>query len=164
MKGTYKTLLIAGPLCVLLVACLWVWLNPNAQFLSGNSKTNCVYPDDSLAALAKLEAAAGSTFNCVLLYNTTNPTWADSTNVWWARPPSPDTDWLAWKRAVPGRRIIITQSMVPDDAPSNWRACSAPPASTTVRDAAGDQSCPRRPGRLGDPIGCGGERHWKRQR
>jgi hypothetical protein len=147
MNGTYKTLVIAGTLCVLLVACLWVWREPDAQFLSGNSKTNCVYPDDSLAALAKLEAAAGTTFNCVLLYNTTNPTWADWTNVWWARPPSPDTDWLAWKRAVPGRRIIITQSMVPDDAPSDWRVLGAAGqynqyatqlATNLVREGLGD--------------------------
>ena len=120
-----------------------IWLNPNGQFLSGNSKTNCVYPADSLAALAKLEAAAGTTFNCVLLYNTTNPTWADWTNVWWARPPGPDTDWMAWKRAVPGRRIIITQSMVPDNAPSNWRVLGAAGRYNQLRDAVGDQSCPK---------------------
>jgi len=147
MKVTSRTLVIASLLCALLGAGLWVWLKPDAQFLSGNSKTNCVYPDDSLAALAKLEAAAGTTFNCVLLYNTTNPTWSDWTNVWWARPPSRDTDWMAWKRAVPGRRIIITQSMVPDNAPSNWRVLGATGqynqyatalATNLVREGLGD--------------------------
>jgi Glycosyl hydrolase family 26 len=123
------------------------WLKPDGQFLSGNSKSNCAYPDDSLAALAKLEAATGTTFNCVLLYNSTNPTWADWTNVWWASPQRPDTDWLAWKRAVPGRRIIITQSMVPDNAPSNWRELGAAGqydqyatqlATNLVREGLGD--------------------------
>src|SRR5664280_191054 len=106
-KGSYWRLVVAGLAGVLLLAGLWLWLKPDGNFLSGNSKTNCVYPDDSRAALATLEAAAGTTFNCVLLYNDSNPTWADWTNVWWASSPSPDTNWLAWKRAVPGRRIII---------------------------------------------------------
>ena len=101
------------------------WLKPDAQFLSGNSKSNCAYPDNSRAALATLDSATGTTFNCVLLYNDASTTWAGWTNVWWANPPGSDTDWLAWKRAVPGRRIIITQSMVPKDAPSNWRVLGA---------------------------------------
>ena len=123
------------------------WLKPDGQFMSGNSKSNCAYPDDSLAALAKLEAATGTTFNCVLLYNSTNPTWSDWTNVWWASRQRPDTDWMAWKRAVPGRRIIITQSMVPDNAPSDWRELGAAGhydqyatqlATNLVREGLGD--------------------------
>ena len=30
-------------------------------------------------------------------------------------------DWLQWKAAVPGRQIVISQPMVPESAPSDWR-------------------------------------------
>ena len=122
--ATWK-LAVAGLACVVVAGALWLLLKPDGQILSGNSKTNCVYPDDSLTDLSHLESATGTTFNCVLLYNDSAGTWADWTNVWWARPPSPDTNWMAWKQAVPGRRFIITQSMVPSDAPSNWRELGA---------------------------------------
>jgi len=123
MKAVYWTFAIAGTASLLLAAGLQ--LKPGAQFMSGDSKSNCVYPDESRTALARLEAAAGTMFNCVLLYNASSVTWAEWSNVWWASHPSPDTNWLAWNRAVPERRIIITQSMVPRDAPSNWRVLGA---------------------------------------
>ena len=147
MKGVYWALVTVGLACALLLAGLSLWLKPDGQFLSGNSKSNCVYPANSRTTLTKLEAATGTTFNCVLLYNSTNPTWSDWTNVWWANPPSQDMNWLAWKRAVPGRRIIITQTMVPDNAPSNWRMLGAAGyynqyatqlATNLVREGLGD--------------------------
>jgi Glycosyl hydrolase family 26 len=125
MGATYWTLITVGLVCVLLGTGSWLWLKSDAQLMGGNSKSNCVYPDNSRATLATLERATDTTFNCVLLYNDDNRTWAGWTNVWWANPPSHDTDWLAWKRAVPGRRLIITQSMVPQDAPPDWRALGA---------------------------------------
>ena len=145
MRAVFWTFVTAGVACLLLVAGLR--LTAGGQFMSGDSKSNCVYPDESRTALAVLEAAAGTTFRCVLLYNSSSTTWADWTNVWWASHPSPDTNWLAWNRAVPGRRIIITQSMVPKDAPSNWRVLGAAGryntyatrlASHLVREGLGD--------------------------
>ncbi len=46
-------------------------------------------------------------------------------NVWWSHPPKPDYDWLKWKNALPGRQIVISQTMVPNNAPSNWRQLGA---------------------------------------
>ena len=94
-------------------------------FLSGDSKTNCVYPSASISDLDMLSTLTGATFNCVLVFNDAKPTWADWTNAWWVSPPSPDSNWLSWLGAQPGRRLIISQSMVPDDAPSNWRVLGA---------------------------------------
>jgi len=91
-----------------------------APLLSGDSKTNCVYPASSIADLAMLSRLAGTTYDCVLLFNDDKPDWQAWTNVWWAHPPSPDSDWLAWLAAAPGRRLVISQPMVPDDAPPNW--------------------------------------------
>jgi len=104
------------------------WRTANGQFLAGNSKTNCVYPATSQSTLVQLSVATGTNFNCVLLFNNAKPTWADWVNVWFAHPPSPDMNFVAWKNAVPGRRLIISQPMVPAGVPANWR----------VRGAQGD--------------------------
>lgn len=101
------------------------WRTPDGLVLSGNSKTNCVYPANSLAKLAQFEALAGTTFNCVLMYNNAKPNWATWENVWFFTPPSADTRFMAWKEAGPDRRFVISQPMVPNSAPANWRALGA---------------------------------------
>jgi hypothetical protein len=94
-------------------------------FLSGDSKTNCIEPDMNLTDLAMLSNLVGTTYNCVLLFNDAKPDWQTWTNVWWANPPSSDAAWLTWLNAEPGRRLIISQAMVPSDAPSNWAVLGA---------------------------------------
>ena len=95
------------------------------SFLSGDSKTNCVYPDSNLTDLAMLGSLVGTTYNCVLLFNDAKPNWQTWVNVWWASPPSPASAWLSWLHAEPGRRLVISQPMVPNDAPSNWAVLGA---------------------------------------
>ena len=90
-----------------------------------DTKTNCVYPSNSEAMLSAFDAATGTDINCVLLFNMDKPDWSSWTTAWWETPPSPDMDWLRWKTAVPGRQIVITQSMVPESAPSDWRVLGA---------------------------------------
>ena len=94
-------------------------------FLSGDSKTNCVEPDMNLTDLAMLSNLVGTTYNCVLLFNDAKPDWQTWTNVWWANPPSSDSAWLTWLNSEPGRRLIISQAMVPSDAPSDWAVLGA---------------------------------------
>ena len=87
----------------------------------GSTTSNCIYPKNSQALMHTFVTATGATINCVLLFNNCKPSWATWTNVWWAHPPSQDMNWMAWKQAVPGRRLIISQPMVPDTAPADWR-------------------------------------------
>jgi hypothetical protein len=111
-------------MCLVAKAPALASLPPNG-FLDGNSRTNCIYSNSSLSALSTMSSLAGANFDCVMLFNDAKPTWADWTNAWWVNPPSPDADWLGWLSGDPGRRLIISQPMVPDDAPSNWRALGA---------------------------------------
>lgn len=53
-----------------------------APLLNGDSKTNCVYPASSISTLAMLSELAGTTYNCVLLFNDATPDWQTWTNVW----------------------------------------------------------------------------------
>lgn len=101
------------------------WASPDGLVLSGNSKTNCVYPGDSLARLAQFQKLTGTTFNCVLMYNNAKPNWATWENVWFFTPPTPDSDFMAWKRQSPEHNIVISQPMVPNDVPPNWRQLGA---------------------------------------
>jgi hypothetical protein len=101
------------------------WQTPDGKFMSSNSKTNCVYPANSQQLLAQIEEATGTTYNCVLLYNNAKPTWSSWVNDWWVTPPSPNMNFVQWKNAEPGRMIVVSQSMVPGDAPSNWRVLGA---------------------------------------
>ncbi|MDA8300393.1 MAG: glycosyl hydrolase, partial [Actinomycetota bacterium] len=97
----------------------------SGAFLAGDSKTNCIYPDSNFTDLAMLSNLVGTTYNCVLLFNDAKPDWQTWTNVWWLSPPSSDSAWLTWLNAQPGRRLVISQPMVPSDAPSNWAVLGA---------------------------------------
>ena len=101
------------------------WQTPDGSVVQGNSKSNCVYPANSQRLLGQFSAATGARINCVLLYNNDKPTWNNWVNVWWSHPQKPDFNWLKWKKAIPGRKIIISQAMVPENAPSNWRQLGA---------------------------------------
>ena len=101
------------------------WQDADGLVLSGNSKTNCVYPANSLAELRSFEEMTSTTFNCVLMYNNEKPNWATWENVWFFGDRSPDQNFMAWAQAVPGRRFVISQPMVPDDAPPDWRQLGA---------------------------------------
>ena len=112
-------------LLALLIGAVSTWRTPSGSVLQADSKANCVYPANSQKLLATFSAATGAQINCVVLFNNDKPTWKDWENVWWSHPPKPDFDWLRWKTAVPGRQIVITQSMVPKSAPSDWRVLGA---------------------------------------
>ena len=92
---------------------------------SSDSKTPCMYPATNTNVLSQFSQLTGKTFNCVLVYNNARPTWAWWTSLWVATPPHTDMNMVNWVHAVPGRRLIISQPMVPNDVPSNWRQLGA---------------------------------------
>jgi hypothetical protein len=90
-----------------------------------NTKTACLYTGNvnTLAAFSKL---VGSPMNCAVLYNDANPGWAQWVDPWFTHPGTPGTDFTPWIKADPTvRRVVVTQEMVPDNVPANWRVLGA---------------------------------------
>ncbi len=90
-----------------------------------DTKTELRVPVEQRGTVIYFDAATGADISCVLLFNNDKPNWSSWTKAWWETPPSPDSNWLQWKAAVSGRQIVVSQSMVPDSAPSDWRVLGA---------------------------------------
>ncbi len=91
-----------------------------------DTKTTCLYTAGSVSALTSFARLTGRPVNCVLLFNDANTTWAEWDKPWFTEPSAADADWRGWLRADPaGRRVVLSQEMVPDDVPSNWRELGA---------------------------------------
>ena len=95
------------------------------NIFSANSKTPCLYAATSVPLMRSFSRLTGKRFDCVMVYNNARPTWAWWERLWIAHPPRPWMKVLKWAKAVPGRRLIISQPMVPDDVPANWRQLGA---------------------------------------
>ncbi len=97
--------------------------SPSSSRPSLNTKTTCVYTGGTTAGLADFAQLTGRPANCVLLYNDANTTWDQLVQPWFTRPSS---DWRQWLAADPkGRRMVLSQEMVPDQVPANWRQLGA---------------------------------------
>ncbi len=91
-----------------------------------DTKTTCLYTGGSVSALNSFARLTGQPVNCVMLFNDANTTWAEWAKPWFTQPSASDADWRGWLRADPaGRRVVLSQEMVPDDVPSNWRQLGA---------------------------------------
>jgi hypothetical protein len=91
-----------------------------------NTKTTCVYTANSRSALNGFDQLTGQQVSCVLLYNDTNTTWSEWAKPWFTDSHGGDTDWGQWLSADrAARRVVISQEMVPDGVPSNWREIGA---------------------------------------
>lgn len=91
-----------------------------------DSKTVCVRPDSGVNTLATFSDLVGRPVNCVILFNDANPGWAQWVNPWFTHISARQNDWSAWLRAKPAtRRVVVTQEMVPNNVPSNWRELGA---------------------------------------
>ena len=91
-----------------------------------NTKTLCGYTGSSTQSLAAFSKLAGVPVNCAVVFNYSNKDWAAWSDPWFTRPSQNGTDWAQWVRADPSaRRIVVTQEMVPDDVPADWRVLGA---------------------------------------
>ena len=81
----------------------------------------CVYTRHQIDALVAFGKLVGRNFNCAVVYNDAAPTWAGFEKPWFVVHSDPNLNWAKWATAVPGRRLIVTQSMIPDEAPADWR-------------------------------------------
>ena len=90
-----------------------------------NTKTVCVYAGN-VNALAAFSSLVGTPVNCSVLYNDANPGWAQWVDPWFTRPGPSGLDWTPWAKADPSvHRVVVTQEMVPDNVPANWRVLGA---------------------------------------
>jgi hypothetical protein len=91
-----------------------------------NTKTTCLYTGGGLSAVTAFARLTGRPVNCVLLYNDANTTWSEWAKPWFTEPATGDVDWQRWLRSRPDvRRVVLSQEVVPDDVPSNWRELGA---------------------------------------
>jgi hypothetical protein len=85
----------------------------------------CAYTNHSVGALDRLGSATGRPIECAVVFNNAAPTWGALVVPWFTTHADPDLDWGAWRRERPGRRLIISQSLVPADALPDWRTRAA---------------------------------------
>ncbi len=122
---TWRLAVLLISLLACVVAAVFA-LRPRAhELISGNAKAMCAYSDNSVALLHDLEAATGANYRCVMVFNNANPDWGSWDTPWFISNPPGDAHWADWVGEHPGRQLIITQSMVPFDAPSDWRHIGA---------------------------------------
>jgi hypothetical protein len=88
-----------------------------------NTKTTCVYVGGSTSGLAGFAKLTGEPVTCALMYNDSSMTWSQWANPWFTQPKY---GWQPWLNADPSvRRVVISQEMIPDQVPSNWRQLGA---------------------------------------
>jgi len=95
------------------------------NIFSNDSKTPCIYASTNIPLMKSFARLTGKDFDCVVVYNNARPTWYWWQRLWVSHPPHPGMNLIGWVKAVPGRRLVISQPMVPDDVPANWRQLGA---------------------------------------
>jgi Glycosyl hydrolase family 26 len=96
---------------------------PKSTPRSLDTKTSCVYVGGTTAGLASFAKLTGQPVNCVLVYNDSTTTWSQWADPWFTQPKY---GWQPWLQTDPSdRRVVISQEMIPDQVPSNWRDLGA---------------------------------------
>ncbi len=89
---------------------------------------SCVYTSHSIARLDQFAALVGRPVTCALVFNDAAPTWDALVRPWFIQGGATDHRWDHWVAAGNDRMLVIAQSLIPANAPADWRA----------RGAAGD--------------------------
>lgn len=91
----------------------------------GDTKTQCAYASNSIARLQALSTSIGRAIDCSVLFSDNTTDWNTWEQPWFIRTNAADNQWAGWVAAKAGRRIVLTQSMVPWNIGSDWRAQAA---------------------------------------
>jgi hypothetical protein len=91
------------------------------EAVRADTKTACVYTRNDLRLLAKFQRRVGRAFSCALVFNDAAPGWKGWIEPWVQVHPDPRFRWADWVAARPGRRLVLTQSLVPASVPADWR-------------------------------------------
>lgn len=89
--------------------------------LPDTEKRTCLYSYHRTQELAAFSATVGRDISCALVYNNASPDWANWERPWFIIHGDPNFNWANWKNAVPGRRLIITQALIPSGVDPDWR-------------------------------------------
>jgi len=81
----------------------------------------CLYSGHLVDRLEAFGDKIGRSIECAVVFNNAAPTWADLEMPWFVVHGDPNRNWAEWKRAQPERRLIISQALVPDGVPEDWR-------------------------------------------
>ena len=92
---------------------------------AGDTKTQCAYTAHSISALQSFSAAVGHPIDCAVVFTDNATTWQMFEQPWLLGGGMADHHWASWLQARPGRRLIVTQSLVPIGLPANWRSAGA---------------------------------------
>jgi len=110
-----------------LVAHGWAARSPSLV-LAPDAKQTCVYSGNRIDRLTDFEHLVGERIDCAVVFNDVAPSWPAWEDAWFvsAGADQPELRWPAWMAADrPRRTLVITQSLVPTDAPADWRARGA---------------------------------------
>lgn len=83
--------------------------------------SQCAYTDHDLTAFAEFERLVGTDLDCAVMFSDITSTWAEWAEPWFITTSEPAHQWVDWARD-PGHRLVITQSLIPAEAPDDWRA------------------------------------------
>jgi hypothetical protein len=90
-----------------------------------DAKRSCIYTRNDLVELRRFQRSIGRRYSCAMVFSNANPTWREWEMPWILVHPDERYRWADWVRAAPGRRLILTFTLVPDRAPADWRARGA---------------------------------------
>lgn len=89
------------------------------------ARTACAYTSHSISALQRLSALVGRDIDCAVVFTDSTDSWSAWASPWILNGVPADSQWDDWYHAVPGRTLVVTQSLVPKDIPGDWRALGA---------------------------------------
>ena len=101
------------------------WARAREATAADAGKRSCVYSYHRTAQLAAFSAAIGRDVDCALVYNNGSPDWPNWERPWFIIHGDPNFNWAKWKAAVPGRRLTISQALIPSGLAPDWRARGA---------------------------------------
>jgi hypothetical protein len=81
--------------------------------LGRSSLRNCIYSQNSIRELRSIDRLLGTGVQCVEVFNTAAPTWADWAHPYFLNEGSTDTAWGHWTRQNSSRQLVITQGLIP---------------------------------------------------
>ena len=114
-----STMLAASALVLALAGCQHCSPVPQADpFVGGGT---CLYSGHLIDRLDEFGEKVGRAIDCAVVFNNAAPTWAGLEMPWFVVHRDPNRNWAEWKNAAPDRRLIISQALVPDEVPDDWR-------------------------------------------
>ena len=93
----------------------------------GSTPRTACFSRLDLSQIPQMESRLGRTFDCSVVYNNVADNWIDWQKPWFTVAPAsqPQFQWQNWVRASTSRFLVVTQSLVPNGAPTDWRVRGA---------------------------------------